>query len=230
MRENGQIVDKLLLTTNPDFVPTDAGPAESPRGDAPPPSESIVIVEIAVTDEVVTLTWTGGSGPYIVQTKSNIDDDAWIGIASVSERTAAIPAVRVSGFFQILDLAGNQAQSLTAAISGANARPNPVTSNGTGVGNFVLEGDQLSFSITYNGLSGPATAAHIHGPASDAESAGVLIGLNSFAIGGLGASGVFEGAVTLTAEQLAAVTDGLTYVNIHTAANPGGEIRGQVSP
>jgi hypothetical protein len=141
-----------------------------------------------------------------------------------------VSALRASGFFQILDLAGNQAQSFTATISGANARPDPVQSNGAGAGNFVLEGDQLSFSITYHGLSGPATAAHIHGPASAEESAGVLIGLNSFALGGLGTSGGFEGAVLLTAEQMAAVKDELTYVNIHTAANPGGEIRGQVSP
>ena len=46
--------------------------------------------------------------------------------------------------------------------------------------------------------------------------------------GSFGQSGIFSGTVELTAEQLAALVDGLTYINIHTEANGGGEIRGQI--
>jgi hypothetical protein len=106
-----------------------------------------------------------------------------------------------------------------------------VVTDGSGSGTFTLVGDQLSFVIRYQDLTGPASNAHIHGPAGLNENAGVLVPLVPFSpVQPLGASGVLAGSVKLTPEQLANVIDGRTYVNVHTGANPGGEIRGQILP
>jgi hypothetical protein len=82
---------------------------------------------------------------------------------------------------------------------------------------------KLSWKLTYSGLSGPATAAHFHGPAEAGKNAGVAV-----AIPNATASPV-EGSATLTDAQAADLVAGKYYINIHTAANPGGEIRGQVT-
>jgi hypothetical protein len=71
-------------------------------------------------------------------------------------------------------------------------------------------------------LSGNATAAHFHGPAEPGKNAGVLVaapGVNT---------GPFEGSAQLTDDQAKALTGGQAYFNVHTAANPGGEVRGQL--
>jgi CHRD domain len=98
------------------------------------------------------------------------------------------------------------------------------TSAGTGTADLDYDAasKKLSWKITYSGLSGPATAAHFHGPAAAGANAGVKV-----PIANPGTSPV-EGSATLTDEQAADLTGGKYYINVHTAANPGGEIRGQV--
>ena len=85
--------------------------------------------------------------------------------------------------------------------------------------------DNLHFSITVTGLSGPITGAHFHGPAPEGENAGVIFPFitEPFEEGHI--EGVWEG---LNDEGLDYLFEGLLYLNIHTAANPPGEIRGQV--
>lgn len=117
-----------------------------------------------------------------------------------------------------------------ASLNGVNERPNPNSSTGTGIAMFSLVGTQLTFNITYRGLSGPAIAAHIHGPATMDAATGVMIDLAPFNAPGFSSNGTLSGRVALTADQAAALVDGLTYVNVHTSLNPGGEIRGQVLP
>ena len=97
-------------------------------------------------------------------------------------------------------------------------------------GGLYVEGNDLVFTINYNGLSAAATAAHIHGPASVFENGGVMINLESFNGGAFGESGSFNGRLKLTMDQKAAILDGLTYINIHTPDNPAGELRGQIAP
>ena len=98
------------------------------------------------------------------------------------------------------------------------------TSTGTGSGTLFLSGNVLTYAINYSGLTGPATAAHIHGPGDVTQAVGVLFPLTGFS----GAAGTLAGTQVLTADQLADLITGKTYANIHTAANPGGEIRGQI--
>ncbi len=83
-------------------------------------------------------------------------------------------------------------------------------------------------NVTYDGLTGVPTMAHIHGPAAPGQNAGVLVDLAPFNGGSFGTSGMFSGTAMLTPSQLAALLDGLTYINIHTPGYGAGEIRGQI--
>jgi len=79
----------------------------------------------------------------------------------------------------------------------------------------------LSYKVTYSGLTGPATMGHIHGPAEIGKNAPVAIPFASPA-------SPIEGSATLTDAQAADLLAGKMYVNVHTAENKGGEIRGQI--
>src|SRR5262245_4570020 len=99
------------------------------------------------------------------------------------------------------------------------------TSAGTGSADVDYDAatKKLSWKLTYSGLTGPATAAHFHGPAEAGKNAGVAVAIPN------ATSSPAEGSATLTDAQAADFMGGKLYINIHTAANPGGEIRGQVT-
>jgi hypothetical protein len=80
----------------------------------------------------------------------------------------------------------------------------------------------LTWTVDYSGLSGPATAAHIHGPADPGANAGVVVPFT----GNLASP--IKGSATLTDAQMAQLEAGKWYINVHTDANKGGEIRGQL--
>jgi hypothetical protein len=82
---------------------------------------------------------------------------------------------------------------------------------------------KLTWKLTYSGLTGPATAAHFHGPAEAGKNAGVKVPIAN------APTSPAEGSAVLTDEQAADLMAGKYYINVHTAANPGGEIRGQVT-
>jgi hypothetical protein len=117
---------------------------------------------------------------------------------------------------------------MRALITGAAERPASIETSGSGTAHFLLVGSDLYTAVTYGGFETSASNAHIHGPASITESAGVLVQFAPLNGGSFGTSGGLSGRVTLTSEQLAALLDGRTYVNIHTGSHPGGEIRGQI--
>ena len=116
------------------------------------------------------------------------------------------------------------ADKMKATLDGkAEVPPNASAGKGTADLDYDAASKKLSWKLNYSGLSGPATAAHFHGPAEAGKNAGVAV-----AIPNATASPV-EGSATLTDAQAADLTAGKYYINIHTAANPGGEIRGQVT-
>jgi hypothetical protein len=101
--------------------------------------------------------------------------------------------------------------------------PNASTGTGTADIDYDAATKKLTWKVTYSGLSGPATAAHFHGPAEADKNAGVAVAIPN------ATSSPAEGSATLTDAQAADLMAGKYYVNVHTAANPGGEIRGQVT-
>ena len=107
-------------------------------------------------------------------------------------------------------------------------RPNPTVTTGSALGLFALVGNRLDLNITYRTLSGTASASHIHAPATTSGTAGVVVDFSPFNGGAYGVSGSVVGSTSLTATVLDNLIDGLGYINFHTAANPGGEIRGQI--
>jgi hypothetical protein len=115
------------------------------------------------------------------------------------------------------------ASAMTTRLSGASEVP-PVTSTASGTVELNLnkQTNELSWTVTYSGLSGLATGAHFHGPAMAGENAGVVVPMT----GNL--TSPIRGVASITAAQTADLMAGKWYVNLHTAANPNGEIRGQI--
>jgi hypothetical protein len=99
--------------------------------------------------------------------------------------------------------------------------PNTTAGTGTVTATYDTDSKKLTWKGTYSGLTGPATAAHFHGPAAAGKNAGVMIPIAP-------ATSPLEGSATLNDAQAKALMDGDMYVNVHTAANKGGEIRGQL--
>ena len=100
--------------------------------------------------------------------------------------------------------------------------PNASTATGMADIDYDAASKKLTWKLTYSGLTGPATAAHFHGPAEPGKNAGVAVAIPN------ATTSPTEGSATLTDAQAADLLAGKYYVNVHTAANPGGEIRGQV--
>lgn len=116
---------------------------------------------------------------------------------------------------------------LATELSGANERPTPVVTEATGRAVFDLSVDsgQLDFEISVTGIPS-ATLAHLHeGPV---EGAGPPV-VDLLPPGGtLTPDSPLRGTVFLTPTQISKILSGQYYVNVHTVANPGGEVRGQL--
>ncbi len=114
--------------------------------------------------------------------------------------------------------------AFTTQMTGANEVP-AVNTPATGKIDAVLDKNTGLFrwKMTYSGLSGPATAAHYHGPAAVGQNAAPSLAILTPTYSSS------EGQATLTAAQTADLMAGRWYVNVHTTAHPGGEIRGQMT-
>lgn len=111
---------------------------------------------------------------------------------------------------------------LQAELKGSNEVP-PNTSSGSGKAEAAFDTDTkvLTYTITYASLTGPALGAHFHGPSEAGKNAGIALPFKS-------AQSPIQGTATLTETQAADLLAGKWYANVHTAANPGGELRGQM--
>jgi hypothetical protein len=108
----------------------------------------------------------------------------------------------------------------------------PNASPAIGVASLELDdvAGTLDVDLSYSGLTTAATNAHIHCCAPPGVVAPVVIPFipAGFVIGNT--SGTFSHLFTLAPGQAAQIESGLSYINIHTAQFPGGEIRGQIVP
>ena len=152
----------------------------------------------------------------------------------------------VAAAFAIAACGGSSTPSSTefgsASMTAGNEVP-PRTSAATGSASYTVNGSTVSYTVNFTGLSGPPTISHIH-VGTPTVSGGVVVpfsGLPTTASGSF--TGTFTaadvragtaGGVTVTAGDLnsllQAFKDGNAYTNIHTTANPNGEIRGQILP
>ena len=98
--------------------------------------------------------------------------------------------------------------------------PNASPASGTGTFSLNVAETQLTIFVTFSGLLAPQTAAHIHGAAPPGMNAGVIFPLP------IGSPVNAVWAIPLA--RVADLKNGLLYVNVHSQAFPGGEIRGQI--
>ncbi len=121
-----------------------------------------------------------------------------------------------------MPMASSGAVSFSATLSSAaEVPPNTSTATGKLDATFDKGSNTLRWTVTYSGLTGPATMAHFHGPAMPGANAGVVVPFPN-------AASPASGETTLTPSQINDLMAGTWYANVHTAANPGGEIRGQL--
>lgn len=108
-----------------------------------------------------------------------------------------------------------------ANLAAATEVPPSADSKGSGTATFMVDtaAKTVTWDMMSKDLTGQATAAHIHGPAAPGENAGPILDLSA---------NMEKGSAPLTDDLLKAMQDGKTYVNVHTAKYPDGEIRGQL--
>ena len=131
-------------------------------------------------------------------------------IAAISLLVGAISAARAETI------------TLRAELKGANeVPPNTSPASGKADARFDTETRVLTWTVTYADLTGPALGAHFHGPGDPGKNAGIVLPFKTV-------KSPIQGTATITENQAADLLAGKWYANVHTAANPGGELRGQM--
>jgi len=143
-------------------------------------------------------------------------------------RRVAILAACFAGIAGWALTANAASQSFKVALTGAAQVP-PVQTSGTGTATLTYDPATklLTWDVVYSGLSGPATMAHFHGPATEGKNGPVAIWVSKK---GSPVESPIKGEATLTPEQAEQFTAGQWYINVHTQEHPAGEIRGQAQP
>ncbi|MDR8728397.1 CHRD domain-containing protein [Burkholderia pseudomultivorans] len=127
-------------------------------------------------------------------------------------------------------LVAGSAAAETVRLS-ANLQPSsevpPTATHGSGAvdASYDTATHTLKWTITYENLTGPATAAHFHGPAPVGQNAGVQVPIPKDEL-----ASPIQGSKVLTDAQVTELMGGKWYFNVHTKEHPSGEIRGQVMP
>lgn len=146
-------------------------------------------------------------------TIDRISRKAWLPLGA-----ALITAIFAFGSYSSIASAAD----IKVTLAGDQEVP-PVKSAGTGSGMIAIGADKsVSGSVTTTGIAG--TAAHIH------EAAAGSNGPVAITLTKNGDSYAVPAGAKLTDAQFASFQSGNLYVNVHTAANPGGELRGQLKP
>ena len=138
----------------------------------------------------------------------------------VSLAAGAVCALAIA----VVALGAGRATVWTAALSSGQEVPKQVVKNTAAHGLFkgTLKGGKLTWTLTFAKLTGPASAAHIHMSAMG-TSGPVVVPLCG------PCTSPVKGTATISAALKAAFKKHLLYVNVHTAKNPAGEIRGQLA-
>lgn len=113
----------------------------------------------------------------------------------------------------------------TASLNGANERP-AVTTTATGQAVITVLGNLVSWKVDVADIDS-VTIGHIHYGVADSVG-GVMVNLSPTPTGRSFTGTVALGSDTVVDSVLTHMRNGRAYVNIHTSANPGGEVRGQL--
>lgn len=132
-----------------------------------------------------------------------------------------IGAIALASFLAAATAGFAEEMKFRADLKGSTEVP-PVETSATGTADITYDSatKNLSWTIEHTGLSGDVAAAHFHGPAA--------AGVNAPPVVPIDVSALAKGSTTIDDAQAADLTEGRWYLNLHTAANPDGEIRGQV--
>jgi hypothetical protein len=145
------------------------------------------------------------------------------------KKLVALFAIAAVGALALSALPGAAMKAVTwkAALTSTQEVPKQVVKMAAAHGLFVgtVSGNSLKWKLTYSKLTGPATAAHIHLGAKGAAG-NVLVPLCGAAPA---CKSGLTGSLKLTSALKSDLSKHLLYVNVHTAKNPNGEIRGQLS-
>ncbi len=144
----------------------------------------------------------------------------------ISRRTAMIAVAAGAMAFSVS--ANAASENFKVDLTGAQQVP-PVETPAKGSADLTYDPATrvLTWTVTYSGLSAPATMAHFHGPAAAGKNGPVAIWIS---VKDASVNSPVKGQATLTQEQAQQFSAGEWYINVHTQAHPGGEIRGQVTP
>jgi len=131
----------------------------------------------------------------------------------------------------LLAAAMMQAQTFGVVMTGSQERPTPTTSTGWGNATVTFDSTRsnINVAITVKGLTSAINGAHIHKKNAGSDVGNIIIGFTptaSFTNGKL--NGTFPIDAATAADMLA--NPGNYYMNVHTTTNPGGEIRGDITP
>jgi len=229
------------------------GYQEVPRNSSPGVGRAVVSLNNAQTQALVTVHWAGVTGPL---TMGHVHSNFFGSNGSVFCNFAPPAAIagsvvdfmcpftaaqtttlKRSGFYVNLHTAASPGGEIRGQIvppgallgelnAAQEVTPNASTASGFGVVEINTTTNVANVNLSWKGLSGPATLGHIHAGAIGANGP-VICDLAPVA---LAAGSVDDATCNFTAPQAALVRAGGAYFNIHTALNPGGEIRGQINP
>ena len=229
------------------------GYQELPRNSSAGIGRAVVSLNNAMTQALVTVHWAGVTGPLTVgHIHSNVFGSNGSVVCNLAPPAATagsvvdflcpfsaaqITTLKRSGFYVNLHTAASPGGEIRGqivppgALSGElNASqevpPNASTASGFGVVEINATSNVANVNLSWKGLSGPATIGHIHAGALGANGPVIC----DLAPAALAAGSVDDATCNFTAPQAALVRAGGAYFNLHTAANPGGEIRGQINP
>jgi hypothetical protein len=136
-----------------------------------------------------------------------------------------IRTIVVASALAFVSFAAHAATITLKADLKASSEVPPKESPGTGTLTATVdtETNEFKYHVEFTGLTGAVVAAHFHGPAAEGANAKPQLPIKSSPI-----ASPIDGKATLTPEQVKDLVDGKWYFNLHTAANPGGEVRGQL--
>jgi hypothetical protein len=136
-----------------------------------------------------------------------------------------IRTIVVASALAFVSFAAHAATITLKADLKASSEVPPKESPGTGTLTATVDTDtnEFKYHIEFTGLTGAVVAAHFHGPAAEGANAKPQLPIKTSPI-----TSPIDGKATLTPEQVKDLVDGKWYFNLHTAANPGGEVRGQL--